>query len=200
MGESLTMIGKLLGHTQVQTTDRYAHLARHSIQNAAARIAGRHRRERLFRLFRVERVPAVAVVPGGVPACRSPGCPDDAAPPFEQRADPGEQRVGGVRRAGGAADADGTDGDREQALPAHVRDRVQVIFLAQKDDERETGGGHGACEGAGEDARAEERGPRSRALSAPRDPEMRRIRVMTATGNTVRQYLTTGPGTPTLQP
>ena len=27
LGESLTMIGKLLGHTQVQTTARYAHLA-----------------------------------------------------------------------------------------------------------------------------------------------------------------------------
>ena len=40
LGESLTMIGKLLGHTQVQTTARYAHLARDSIQNAAARIAG----------------------------------------------------------------------------------------------------------------------------------------------------------------
>ena len=38
LGESLTMIGKLLGHTQVQTTARYAHLARHSIQTAAARI------------------------------------------------------------------------------------------------------------------------------------------------------------------
>ena len=34
------MIGKLLGHTQVQTTARYAHLARDSIQNAAARITG----------------------------------------------------------------------------------------------------------------------------------------------------------------
>ena len=38
LGESLTMIGKLLGHTQVQTTARYAHLARDSIQNAASRI------------------------------------------------------------------------------------------------------------------------------------------------------------------
>ena len=34
------MIGKLLGHTQVQTTARYTHLARDSIQNAAARITG----------------------------------------------------------------------------------------------------------------------------------------------------------------
>lgn len=38
LGESLTMIGKLLGHTQVQTTARYAHLARDSIQNAVSRI------------------------------------------------------------------------------------------------------------------------------------------------------------------
>ena len=38
LGESLTMIGRLLGHTQVQTTARYAHLARNSIQSAAARI------------------------------------------------------------------------------------------------------------------------------------------------------------------
>ena len=34
------MIGKLLGHTQVQITARYAHLARDSIQIAAARITG----------------------------------------------------------------------------------------------------------------------------------------------------------------
>ena len=34
------MIGKLLGHTQVQTTARYAHLARDSIQTAASRITG----------------------------------------------------------------------------------------------------------------------------------------------------------------
>lgn len=38
LGESLTMIGKLLGHTNVQTTSRYAHLARDSIQSAASRI------------------------------------------------------------------------------------------------------------------------------------------------------------------
>ena len=40
VGEGLPMIGKLLGHTQVQTTARYAHLARDSIQTAAARITG----------------------------------------------------------------------------------------------------------------------------------------------------------------
>ena len=38
---------------------------------------------RLFRLFRIGSVPAVAVVPGGVPACVSPGCTTDAAPPHD---------------------------------------------------------------------------------------------------------------------
>ena len=39
MGESLPMIGKLLGHTRVQTTARYAHLAEESVRESAARIA-----------------------------------------------------------------------------------------------------------------------------------------------------------------
>ena len=38
---------------------------------------------RLFRLFGVTRVPAVVVVPGGVPPCRSRGCSGDAAPPHD---------------------------------------------------------------------------------------------------------------------
>ena len=38
---------------------------------------------RLFRLFEVERVPMVAVVPGGVPACASRGCSEDAPPPHD---------------------------------------------------------------------------------------------------------------------
>ena len=38
---------------------------------------------RLFRLFGVTRVPAVAVVPGGVPPCRSRGCAEDPAPPHD---------------------------------------------------------------------------------------------------------------------
>ena len=33
------MIGKLFGHTQVQTTGRYAHLERHSVKVAAVRIS-----------------------------------------------------------------------------------------------------------------------------------------------------------------
>ena len=39
LGESLPMIGKLLGHTKIQTTARYAHLARDSIHVSAARVA-----------------------------------------------------------------------------------------------------------------------------------------------------------------
>ena len=38
-GESLPMIRRLLGHSQVETTARYAHLARDSVYDAAARIA-----------------------------------------------------------------------------------------------------------------------------------------------------------------
>ena len=38
---------------------------------------------RLFRLFEVKAVPAVAVVPGGVPPCKSRGCAEDPAPPHD---------------------------------------------------------------------------------------------------------------------
>ena len=41
VGEGLPMIGKLLGHTQVQTTARYAHLANDPVKAAANRIANR---------------------------------------------------------------------------------------------------------------------------------------------------------------
>ena len=33
------MIGKLLGHTKVETTARYAHLARDSVKTAGERVA-----------------------------------------------------------------------------------------------------------------------------------------------------------------
>ena len=39
---------------------------------------------RLFRLFGIERVPAVVVVPGGVPPCRSRGCAGDPAPAHDR--------------------------------------------------------------------------------------------------------------------
>ena len=40
-GDSLLVIGKLLGHSQVATTERYAHFALDPIKAAAASIAGR---------------------------------------------------------------------------------------------------------------------------------------------------------------
>ena len=39
LGESLPMIGRLLGHSRVETTARYAHLAKDSVREAASRIA-----------------------------------------------------------------------------------------------------------------------------------------------------------------
>lgn len=39
LGESLPMIGKLLGHCQVQTTARYAHLAQESAKASSARVS-----------------------------------------------------------------------------------------------------------------------------------------------------------------
>ena len=39
LGESLPMIGKLLGHARIQTTARYAHLTEQSVRESAARIS-----------------------------------------------------------------------------------------------------------------------------------------------------------------
>ena len=41
LGESLPMIGRMLGHTEVKTTARYAHLARDSVHEAGERVAAR---------------------------------------------------------------------------------------------------------------------------------------------------------------
>ena len=38
LGEGVPMSGKLLGHTHVQTTARYAHLVRDTVKASAARI------------------------------------------------------------------------------------------------------------------------------------------------------------------
>ena len=42
------MIGKLLGHSDIETTARYAHLARDSIHDAAERIADSIAADSLF--------------------------------------------------------------------------------------------------------------------------------------------------------
>lgn len=39
LGESLPMIGRLLGHARIETTARYAHLARESLRESAERVA-----------------------------------------------------------------------------------------------------------------------------------------------------------------
>ena len=39
LGESLPMIGRLLGHTHLETTARYAHLAEDAVKESAARVA-----------------------------------------------------------------------------------------------------------------------------------------------------------------
>ncbi|MDE0342964.1 MAG: site-specific integrase [Deltaproteobacteria bacterium] len=40
LGQDLAMIGRLLGHRKIQTTARYAHLARDSVKESAAIVAG----------------------------------------------------------------------------------------------------------------------------------------------------------------
>ena len=40
LGETLPVIGRLLGHSDIETTARYVHLAHDSIHEAAERIAG----------------------------------------------------------------------------------------------------------------------------------------------------------------
>ena len=51
LGESLPMIGKLLGHSKIQTTARYAHLARDSVQGIGGPGCGQHRSE--YTVFRL---------------------------------------------------------------------------------------------------------------------------------------------------
>ena len=64
---------------------------------------------RLFRLFGIARVPAVVVVPGGVPPCRSRGCAGDVPPPpFD--------RVTGNLSLAAALEAIAAEGDEGRAV------------------------------------------------------------------------------------
>ena len=63
---------------------------------------------RLFRLFGIARVPAVVVVPGGVPRCRSRGCADDPPPPFD--------RVSGNLSLAASLEAIAAEGDAGRAV------------------------------------------------------------------------------------
>ena len=71
---------------------------------------------RLFRLFGVTRVPAVVVVPGGVPPCRSRGCADDPAPPHD--------RVTGNIGLAAALEAVAGEGDAGRAVAQAFLERL----------------------------------------------------------------------------
>ena len=71
---------------------------------------------RLFRLFGVGRVPAVVVVPGGVPPCRSRGCADDPAPPHD--------RIAGNISLAAALEAVAAEGDAGRHVAKAHLDRL----------------------------------------------------------------------------
>ena len=72
---------------------------------------------RLFRLFGVTRVPAVVVVPGGVPPCRSRGCADDPAPPHD--------RVTGNIGLAAALETVADEGDSGRAVAQALLERLR---------------------------------------------------------------------------
>ena len=72
---------------------------------------------RLFRLFGIERVPAVAVVPGGVPACASRGCADDVPPAFDV--------VSGNIGLAAALEAVAAEGDAGRAVARRELERLR---------------------------------------------------------------------------
>jgi len=70
LGEGLPMIGKLLGHTQVQTTARYAHLANHPVKSAADRVSEtieKAMRKETGRSKRSKKVPAPSALLSDIP-------------------------------------------------------------------------------------------------------------------------------------
>ena len=91
-------------------------VAEGSLPGTARRIAGRLGDvqvgvaidPRLFHLFGIARVPAVVVVPGGVPPCRTRGCADDDPPPFD--------RVVGNLSLAAALEAIATEGSEGRAI------------------------------------------------------------------------------------
>ena len=72
---------------------------------------------RLFRLFGVTRVPAVVVVPGGVPPCRSRGCAADPPPPHD--------RVSGNLSLAAALEAIAAEGTVARAAARRRLDRLR---------------------------------------------------------------------------
>jgi integrase len=60
LGEGLPMIGKLLGHTQVQTTARYAHFANNPVKSAADRVSATIEKAMREKMSRKTPVPLAA--------------------------------------------------------------------------------------------------------------------------------------------
>ena len=81
LGESLPTIARLLGHARVQTTSRYAHLARDTVKEAAARVAADIGGDILPGLPGAASPPGGAVAPPVALPPALPGWPGPAAPP-----------------------------------------------------------------------------------------------------------------------
>ena len=104
LGESLPTIARLLGHARVQTTARYAHLARDAVKEAAARIAaeigadilgpparadpGADAGEAALLTASAARIATRIAAEIGAPACGRAGPPIDSPPPA-RRGGPG---------------------------------------------------------------------------------------------------------------
>ena len=82
LGESLPMIGELLGHRRVRTTARYAHLARDSVNASSARVAGSIGADILA--AQPPPPPAVLPPPAAPPACAA--SPDAGRQPSREGA------------------------------------------------------------------------------------------------------------------
>ena len=80
---------------------------------------------RLFRLFDIVRVPAVVVVPGGVPACRSRGCSDPGSGSGAGDPAPPHDLVAGNIGLMAALEAVASEGDAGRAVARALLERLR---------------------------------------------------------------------------
>ncbi len=80
---------------------------------------------RLFRLFGVSRVPAVVVVPGGVPPCRSRGCADPGSGSGAGDPAPPHDLVTGNIGLGAALQAVAEEGDAGRSVAQDLLERLR---------------------------------------------------------------------------
>ena len=101
LGESLPMIGKLLGHSKIQTTARYAHLARDSVQGIGGPGCRQHRRgHTALKLRQGYRC-------NGSPLSTDSGTSGDLKTAAPDRSSPGLRLPAYRRMPGNAADSTG---------------------------------------------------------------------------------------------